>query len=110
MSILGSTELTEVADGIGFVESFANVVALRADAESSGRGSSELVLVDAASPFHATAVHSAIRDWTQAPLSAVVFTHGHVDHVGGVGEFEAEADAGPVRVIAHENLPLRFDR
>ena len=110
VSILGSTELTEVADGIGFVESFANVVALRADAESSGRGSSELVLVDAASPFHATAVHSAIRDWTQAPLSAVVFTHGHVDHVGGVGEFEAEADAGPVRVIAHENLPLRFDR
>ena len=110
VSILGSTELTEVADGIGFVESFANVVALRADAESAGRDSSELILVDAASPFHATAVHSAIRDWTQAPLSAVVFTHGHVDHVGGVGEFEAEADAGPVRVIAHENLPLRFDR
>ena len=102
VSIGVMTELTEMGDGLGFVESFANVAALVAQ--------DRLVLVDAASPFHAAAVHGAVRDWTSAPLDTVVFTHGHVDHVAGVGLFEAETGAGAPRVVAHENLPLRFDR
>jgi len=110
VSIMGSTDLTEVGDGIGFVESFANVVAFRTHGSTATARSSELVLIDTASPFHAQAVHKAVRHWSKAPLKAVVFTHGHVDHVGGVGEFEAEADASPIHVIAHENLPRRFDR
>ncbi|MHB1138782.1 MAG: alkyl sulfatase dimerization domain-containing protein [Microthrixaceae bacterium] len=102
VSIGVTTTLTELDDGIGFVESFANVAALVAD--------DRLVLVDAASPLHAAAVHETVRGWTAAPLDTVVFTHGHVDHVAGVGAFEAESGAAPARVVAHENLPKRFDR
>ncbi|MEX0767452.1 MAG: alkyl sulfatase dimerization domain-containing protein [Microthrixaceae bacterium] len=110
VSILGNTELTEVEDGIGFIESFANVVAFRTRGSNANAADGELALVDAASPFHAQAVHTAVRQWSNAPLKNVVFTHGHVDHVGGVGEFEAEEGAGAAHVIAHENLPHRFDR
>lgn len=102
VSIGVTTGLTELADGIGFVESFANVAAF-VDGD-------RLVLVDAASPLHAPAVHEAVRGWTDATLDTVVFTHGHVDHVAGVGRFEAEPGSAPVRVVAHENLPKRFDR
>jgi len=102
VSIGVTTELTELAEGLGFVESFANVAAFVSE--------DRLALIDAASPFHAAAVHDSVRGWTDAPLDTVVFTHGHVDHVAGVGAFEAEVGAIPPRVVAHENLPLRFDR
>jgi len=102
VSIGVATELTELGDGLGFVESFGNVAALVAD--------DQLVLVDAAGPLHAGAVHTAVRSWTSAPLDTVVFTHGHVDHVAGVGLFEAEPGAVATQVVAHENLPRRFDR
>jgi glyoxylase-like metal-dependent hydrolase (beta-lactamase superfamily II) len=42
-----------------------------------------------------------------------VFTHGHIDHVFGVERYDADnaaAGAAPVRVVAHEALPARFDR
>lgn len=102
VSIGVATELTELAEGLGFVESFANVAAVVSQ--------DRLTLIDAASPFHAQAVHETVRAWTDAPLDTVVFTHGHVDHVAGVGLFEAEPGATPPQVIAHENLTHRFDR
>lgn len=38
------------------------------------------------------------------PVSAFVFTHGHVDHFGGAAGIVAPADAGKVRVIAPEGF------
>ena len=98
--IRGGTGLTELGDGTAFVESFANVVALT----SGGR----MLLVDAGGILHFRQVHEAVRAWTDAPLDVAVYTHGHVDHVWAVPLFEAEG--APVRVVAHENLPARFDR
>jgi alkyl sulfatase BDS1-like metallo-beta-lactamase superfamily hydrolase len=94
--------LQEVADGVAFVEAFANVVAIDTD--------EGLVLVDAAGPLHAQQVHRAVRDWTASHLHTAVFTHGHVDHIYAVGSFEAEPDAPAARVIGHEALPDRFRR
>lgn len=97
--------LGEVADGVAFVPSFANVSAISTD--------DGLVLVDTGSTFVAQAVHDELRHWSPGRLNTAVYSHGHIDHVFGVPVWEAEAkDKGwpaPV-VVAHDALPARFDR
>jgi alkyl sulfatase BDS1-like metallo-beta-lactamase superfamily hydrolase len=98
-------ECSEVADGIAMVESFSNVVALDTD--------DGLVLFDTSLAPYATKVLRALRGWSSAPVHTVVYTHGHVDHVGGAGAVVAEAlDAGRAAptVIAHEAVTERFAR
>lgn len=97
----GATRLAEVAPGVAFVESFANVTAF---ATADG-----LVLVDAGSPIHAPSIVEAVRAWDADPLHTAVFTHGHVDHIYAVRLFEAEGH-GPAHVIGHEAMPDRFRR
>ncbi|MDQ3962584.1 MAG: MBL fold metallo-hydrolase [Actinomycetota bacterium] len=92
-------DLVEVADGIAFLPSFANVTAVRADGE--------LVLIDTGSPLTAGIVYEQVRGWSPAPVGTAIYTHGHIDHVFGTAPFEAE---GAVRVVAHENVSARFDR
>ncbi len=94
-----SNQLEEVAPGVAFVQSFANVSAIE-----SGDG---LCLVDTGSLFVAGAVHDAVRAWTSTPATTAVYTHGHVDHVLGTAPFEAE---GPIEVVGHEAVDDRFDR
>jgi len=100
-----SGDIEEIADGVAFLPGFANVTALR-----TGDG---LVLVDTGSPFTAAHVHQQVRSWRPDPLRLAVFSHGHIDHVSGMGPFEDEArergDRAPT-VLAHEAMPARFDR
>ena len=98
--LVGGSTLEEVADDVGFVRSFGNVVAVR--------DNGELLLVDAGGPVHAAGVRDEVRRWTDAPLTRAVYTHGHVDHVAGVPLFEADGDS--VTVVAHRRVPDRFDR
>jgi glyoxylase-like metal-dependent hydrolase (beta-lactamase superfamily II) len=97
--------LAEVADGVAFVPSFANVSAFATD--------DGLFLVDTGSALLAQAVHGEVRRWSPDRLDTAVYSHGHIDHVFGVGVFEAEAASNgwaPPRVVAHAALPARFDR
>ena len=97
--------LAEVADGVAFVPSFANVSAVRTD--------EGLVLVDVGSPFLSGEVHRTLRTWSDAPLHTAVYSHGHIDHVFGVHRWEADAEAAgrpAPRVVAHEAVTARFDR
>ena len=97
--------MAEVADGVAFVPSFANVAAVR-----TGEG---LVLVDVGSPFLSGQVHRTLRAWSADPLHTAVYSHGHIDHVFGVHRFEADAEAHgwpAPRVVAHEAVAARFDR
>ena len=97
--------LAEVADGVAFIPSFANVSAFRTD--------EGLLLVDTGSAMLAQAVHGEVRRWSPDRLDTAVYSHGHIDHVFGVPVFEAEAAErgwAPPRVVAHEALPRRFDR
>jgi glyoxylase-like metal-dependent hydrolase (beta-lactamase superfamily II) len=80
-SLLGEAE--EVADGVAFVPSFANVTAFRTD--------DGLVLVDTGSAPLAQHVHTTLRRWDSSPLHTAVYSHGHIDHVFGVPVFEEEA-------------------
>jgi glyoxylase-like metal-dependent hydrolase (beta-lactamase superfamily II) len=98
-------DLAEVADGVSFVPSFANVSAFATEAG--------LLLVDTGSAPLARQVHSSIRQWSRARLDTAVYSHGHIDHVFGVPVFEEEASEqgwAPPRVVAHQSLPARFDR
>jgi alkyl sulfatase BDS1-like metallo-beta-lactamase superfamily hydrolase len=99
------TSVTEVADGVSFVRSFANVSAF-----ATGDG---LVLVDTGSPFFAVAIHDRIRAWSPDKLNTAIYSHGHIDHVFGVGPFEEDARSNGwslPTVVSHEALPRRFDR
>jgi alkyl sulfatase BDS1-like metallo-beta-lactamase superfamily hydrolase len=94
--------LEELADGVAFVASFCNVIGVRTD--------DGLVVVDTGSPLTGTASAALLREWSgEGPfrVHTVVYTHGHVDHVMGVGALEAEA---PARVVAHRAVVDRFDR
>jgi glyoxylase-like metal-dependent hydrolase (beta-lactamase superfamily II) len=97
--------LEELAPGVAFVSSFANVTAIASD--------QGLILVDTGSAPLAAQVHGSLRGWSEAPVHTAVFTHGHVDHVLGIVRFDAEArdDGRPLpRVIAHQAVQQRFDR
>jgi glyoxylase-like metal-dependent hydrolase (beta-lactamase superfamily II) len=93
--------LIPVAERTAFLPSFANVSAFETD--------DGLVLVDTGGIIIAQSVHEQIRALSDAPLHTAIYSHGHVDHVFGVPFFEAEGRGEP-HVIAHENVPKRFER
>jgi alkyl sulfatase BDS1-like metallo-beta-lactamase superfamily hydrolase len=98
-------ELSELADGLAIVESFSHVVALRT--------AGGLCLFDTSGKFTGRAVVGALRGWSDERVDTIVYTHGHVDHVGGALAFAEEARArGRVaaRVVGHENVARRFAR
>jgi alkyl sulfatase BDS1-like metallo-beta-lactamase superfamily hydrolase len=100
-----TNELSELTDDLAVVESFSHVVAFR-----TGEG---LVLFDASSRHTGPAVTEALRRWSTDPVDTLVYTHGHVDHVGGSGPLVADGRARghrDPRVIGHENVQARFDR
>ena len=100
-----SGELSEVAPGIAVVESFSHVVAF---ATSAG-----LVLFDTSLEAFGPRVRDSLRSWSDEPVHALVYTHGHVDHVGGAATFVHEArDRGAPRprVLGHAHVADRFAR
>lgn len=98
-------DLVEVAPDMAFVPSFANVAAV-----STAEG---LLLIDASSAMFADHVRRQLRGWSQERVDRLVYTHGHIDHVGAAAAFDEEAkDRGEPapHVTAHERVPLRFER
>jgi len=77
------------------------------------RGEDGLTVVDASGALTGEAVVAALRTWSTDPVSRLVYTHGHADHVGGSPFFAADAAArgrALPQVIAHENVATRMDR
>ena len=95
-----TNELSEIADGLAVVESFSHSVVLR-----TGDG---LVAFDASGVNTGRAVTEAIAGWAAEPVTHLVYTHGHGDHVGGSGAF---ADRwGAPEVLGHANVNPRLAR
>ena len=98
-------ELSEVGDGIAVIESFSHCVLLTTP--------DGLVAFDASSPLTGSRVVESLRGWSDSPVRTLVYTHGHLDHVGGSPAFMADAEAGGhprPEVVAHEAVPRRLDR
>jgi alkyl sulfatase BDS1-like metallo-beta-lactamase superfamily hydrolase len=100
-----SQELSEIADDVSLVESFSNVVAVKTR--------DGLFLSDTSGAMTGAAVVESLRRWSAEPFHTILYTHGHVDHVGGGRAFAKNAEelghAAP-RFVGHVNLPARFDR
>ncbi len=100
-----SFELSEIADGVAVVEAFSHLVAVR-----TGDG---LVVFDSSSPAHGGRVTESLRTWTTDPINTLVYTHGHIDHVGGsrsLAADQAERGHAPIRVVGQANLAARLAR
>lgn len=98
-------ELSVLGDTVAMVEAFSHAICFETDAG--------LVVFDTSNERGGSRVVDAIRGWRDTPFHSLVFTHGHIDHVGGSGAFVADARArGHARpqIVAHENVPNRFAR
>jgi glyoxylase-like metal-dependent hydrolase (beta-lactamase superfamily II) len=98
-------ELTELAPDLAVIEAFSHVWIVRTD--------DGLVLFDASGARGAPAVIAALRSWTSDPVHTVVYTHGHMDHVGGATALLADAaERGhrAPRFVGHENIAPRLAR
>ncbi|MDO8615458.1 MAG: alkyl sulfatase dimerization domain-containing protein [Dehalococcoidia bacterium] len=101
---LGPSKL--VAEDTVFFAAMANVSAF----VCQGR----ILLVDTSLERFTPQVLNDLRaHYSQAPIEALVYTHGHVDHVTGAEAIIAHArqrgDARP-RIIGHRDVAPRFDR
>jgi alkyl sulfatase BDS1-like metallo-beta-lactamase superfamily hydrolase len=101
---LGQPQL--VTEGIAFFPALGNSTAFM--------GEKGVLIIDTAQQRFTPAIISGLRaSYSQAPIEAIVYTHGHIDHVTGAESFITEAEARGDRrpqVIAHRDLPARFDR
>jgi alkyl sulfatase BDS1-like metallo-beta-lactamase superfamily hydrolase len=98
--------LSPIADGVAMVEAFSHCILF----ETAGG----LVAFDTSGPQGGARVVEAVRRWRpDEAFHTIVYTHGHIDHVGGAGAFIADAQArghARPRIAGHENVERRFDR
>ena len=71
-----------------------------------------LVIVDPGANFDVNEKFKALREETAQKVKTVIFTHGHVDHIG-IKPFIKECEKNNwsiPRIIAHEAIRYRFER
>ena len=95
-------ELSELSNDLAVVEAFSHCIVFKTD--------DGLVSFDTSNEHGGKRCVDAIKSWTHDPFHTVVFTHGHIDHVGGCGAFCAAYEGHQPRIVGHENVKARFDR
>jgi glyoxylase-like metal-dependent hydrolase (beta-lactamase superfamily II) len=98
-------QVEEMADGVVFLHTFANVTVVRTAAG--------LVLIDTANYAARERTFALVRGVDAAPVFAAVYTHGHADHALGAPPFLAEArERGwpRPRLVGHRHVAARFER
>ena len=95
-------QLSELSSELAVVEAFSHSIVFKTD--------DGLVTFDTSNEHGGTKCVHAIQSWTRDPFNTVVFTHGHIDHVGGCGAFCAAYEGRKPTIVGHENVAARFDR
>jgi glyoxylase-like metal-dependent hydrolase (beta-lactamase superfamily II) len=97
--------IREVAPGTIFFPYFGNVIALLTN--------EGIVLIDTSLAMNGAEILRELRKRTDLPVHTIIYTHGHVDHVGGVDHFidDASERGHPrPRVIGHRRIVDRLHR
>jgi alkyl sulfatase BDS1-like metallo-beta-lactamase superfamily hydrolase len=95
----------EIAPGVVFLHTFANMTVVRTRAG--------LVLIDTSNYAARGRTFALVRSVDTAPVFAAIYTHGHADHAFGLPPFLAQArEQGWPRpsIIGHRNVAARFAR
>ena len=97
-------ELTELDTDVAVVESFSHSILFRTP--------EGLVVFDSSGLHSGQAVVDAIRTWSPDAFHTLVYTHGHMDHIGGSPAFAQDAaDKGVhLQVVGHEAVIDRMRR
>ena len=70
-----NVELFEVSDKLAFIKNFGNVAVFKD--ESKG------LLIDTGMWVSSNQVINKLKEWGIDEIEYIIYTHGHVDHVGG---------------------------
>ena len=103
--LMPTGESEEIADGVLFIKWFGNVVAAK-----TAEG---LVLVDTGAYFNQEQTLGIVRRYSPERINTAIYTHGHVDHVGGMPAIVAEAQQNRLarpKVVGNRAVAARFDR
>jgi alkyl sulfatase BDS1-like metallo-beta-lactamase superfamily hydrolase len=98
-------EIEEVAPKVAFCRWLANFVVCKTD--------EGLVLIDTGAYFNQDELLGLVRGYSPARVHTVIYTHGHLDHAGGIAPIVAEAGRNRVarpRIVGHRAIAERFDR
>ena len=88
-----------------FVNGFGNTAAI-----DTGEG---LVLFDIGLEMSGEKLFAAVREFSKEPVITIILSHGHFDHAFGFAPFIEEILVNGwemPNVIAHENVPRRFEK
>jgi glyoxylase-like metal-dependent hydrolase (beta-lactamase superfamily II) len=106
VSLAGNPEgIREVAPGTIFFPYFGNIVAFLTD--------DGIVVVDTSLAPNGEQIVQELRKRTDLPVHTIVYTHGHLDHVGGTEYFLKDADERGYerpRIIGHRRIADRLRR
>jgi len=103
--LMPTGESEEIADGVLFIKWFANVVVAK-----TAEG---LVLVDTGAHFNQEQTLGIVRRYSPERINTAIYTHGHLDHVGGMPAIAAEAQKNRLarpKVVGNRAVAARFDR
>lgn len=98
-------ELEEIAPKVAFCRWLANFAICKTD--------EGLVLIDTGTYSKQDQTLALVRTYSTARIHTVIYTHGHLDHAGGMAPITAEAGRNRVsrpRVVGHRAIAERLDR
>ena len=103
--LVGALAGTEVRPGLWGLPGQGNSMAIATDAG--------VVVLDASGHRHAAGMLGELRARTDAPVHAIVYSHGHHGYNAAIDTWQAhnlERGDPPARLVAHENLLKRHSR
>ena len=97
-----NVELFEVSDKLAFIKNFGNVAVFK--------DGSKGLLIDTGMGVSSNQVINKLKEWGIDEIEYIIYTHGHVDHVGGTDLIAKAFKNDFLKVVSHEKVIERFDR